>query len=58
MRMGVVDRLSRLIDLPTTSEDQAQQMFKSMKMLVAAEHMGEKFKVLCVSSESAFATGF
>lgn len=52
MRMGIAERLSALIDLPQTSEEQAEQLFDAFTMLVAPEHMGTKFKALAISNKS------
>jgi hypothetical protein len=58
MRLGLGDRVQAIIDRATTSEDQAMASFSAMKMLVAPEHMGTKFKVLCISPSIDLAVGF
>jgi SAM-dependent MidA family methyltransferase len=50
--MGIAERLSALFDLPSTSDEQAEMMFESFKMLVSPEQMGKKFKTLCITHES------
>jgi len=50
MRMGVVQRVEQLLDSEETSDQQADNLFSSLKYLVQPEHMGQKFKVLCIAS--------
>lgn len=50
MSMGAAERLDRLINLPSTSDEQAQRMFDGFKFLVAPDQMGVRFKALCVCS--------
>lgn len=50
MRMGVADRVQQLLDSDDTSDEQAEHLFSSFNYLVAPEHMGQKFKVLCIAS--------
>jgi NADH dehydrogenase [ubiquinone] 1 alpha subcomplex assembly factor 7 len=44
--LGVVQRVQQLIDLESTSEEDANLLFRGLKMLVQPEHMGKKFKVM------------
>lgn len=46
MQMGAVERVQQLIDKPGTSEEQANTLVSSLKMLVDPAVMGSKFKVL------------
>ena len=50
MRLGVAERLRRVMELPSTTDAQAARMFEDFKLLVAPEHMGTKFKVLCLGA--------
>jgi len=40
----------QLIDLPSTSDEQAEALFESMKRLVDPQEMGRKYKVLGLCS--------
>lgn len=46
MQLGAVERVQQLIDLPETSEEQANALVSSLKMLVDPAVMGSRFKVL------------
>jgi hypothetical protein len=49
MRMGIVDRAQRLLDLEETTDEQAEALVSSLKYLVEPEQMGQRFKVLCIA---------
>ena len=46
--MGIVNRVEQLIDLPSTSDDKAVELLKSLRQLVDNKDMGTRFKVLAV----------
>jgi len=58
LRMGIIERLKQLIDLDTTSDAQANDLVKSMKMLVDQTHMGDRFKIMSISHNSLQVPGF
>ncbi len=49
MNMGITQRVEQLINADHVSDDDASQLFESMKMLIMPEMMGTKFKVMIVS---------
>jgi len=49
MRMGIVQRVERLIDLPSTSEEQAAHLVDSLRKFVQEEHMGKRFKCMAIT---------
>jgi SAM-dependent MidA family methyltransferase len=53
MRMGIAERLQRVIDLPQTTEEQADKLFEAFKVLVgqAPGQMGCKFKTICIAND-------
>ena len=48
-RMGIIERVQRLISLEDTSEEQAAMLVDSIKMLMDPDAMGKKFKVMCIA---------
>ena len=60
MRMGIVERLERLIELPTTTEEQATTMVTAFRRLVgeADNGMGKRFKVMALSDSKTRVEGF
>lgn len=48
MNMGITERVEQLINAENVSDEDANQLFESMKMLVMPEMMGSKFKVMTV----------
>lgn len=52
MRMGIIPRLEKLIELPSTTDEQANKLVNSMKMLIEEERMGKRFKVMSLASAS------
>lgn len=51
MQLGIVQRVEYLINLESTSEEQANTLVSSFKTLVDPQLMGCKFKVLCIGSQ-------
>ncbi|KAJ1426027.1 S-adenosyl-L-methionine-dependent methyltransferase, partial [Ochromonadaceae sp. CCMP2298] len=58
MRMGIVPRVEALLELESTTDEQAAALVSSLKYLVQGEHMGARFKVLAVAAPSLGVTGF
>lgn len=60
MRMGIVERLERLIELPTTTDEQATSMVSAFRRLVgeAENGMGKRFKVMAISDNKTEVEGF
>lgn len=53
MALGIVRRVQRLIDEPSTTEEAANQLFASLKMLVDPAQMGKRFKVMQIETAVA-----
>jgi NADH dehydrogenase [ubiquinone] 1 alpha subcomplex assembly factor 7 len=51
MRMGAGEMVINSIEQPETTEEQAEKLSDALKYLILPEHMGEKFKVLCLSKK-------
>ncbi len=49
MNMGIVQRVEQLINADHVNDEDAAQLFESMKMLVLPENMGSKFKVMALA---------
>lgn len=58
MRMGVVERVERLMERESTSEAQAELLVESLGRLVDPAEMGRKFKVLAICSPGLAVPGF
>lgn len=56
MALGIVRRVQRLIDEPSTTEEAANQLFASLKMLVDPAQMGKRFKVMQIETVVASAS--
>lgn len=52
VHMGAVERVEQLIDMEGTSEEKAEEIYNAFEYLVDRAHMGEKFKVLALISNS------
>eukprot|EP01036_Dinobryon_divergens_P023028 gene23027-31340_t len=50
MRMGIVERAQQLMELDSTTDDQAENLVLSMQKLVDPAEMGRKYKVLALCS--------
>ena len=48
--MGALDRITQLIDLSTTTNEKAEDLYNRFEFLVDKNAMGEKFKVFSVVS--------
>ena len=57
-RMGAVSRLERLIADPRISEQQANDLVKSFKMVFQEEGMGKRFKAFAFSKNVDNIPGF
>jgi NADH dehydrogenase [ubiquinone] 1 alpha subcomplex assembly factor 7 len=60
MRMGIVERVEKLIDLPATTDEEANNLVSSMKKLVmeGEGNMGTRFKVMSISHPTTHVAGF
>jgi NADH dehydrogenase [ubiquinone] 1 alpha subcomplex assembly factor 7 len=63
MRMGIRDRVASLIELPSTTNEEAGELVTAFKRLVGStaqstEYMGDKFKVLAICDPSMKCPGF
>jgi SAM-dependent MidA family methyltransferase len=50
--------LQALLELESTTDEQAAALVSSLKYLVQGEHMGARFKVLAVAAPQLGVTGF
>jgi len=50
-RMGIIERVEKLIEAETTTDSQASQIVASLRSLIDEKEMGKRFKVLVLSSE-------
>jgi hypothetical protein len=50
--MGALQRIMKLIDLSTTSNEKASALYDQFEFLVGKEAMGRKFKVLAIASNN------
>ena len=60
-RMGIIERLEQLIELPTTTEEQAIKLIAAFRRLVGGieeKGLGERFKVLAISNSTIKVDGF
>lgn len=60
MRMGIVERVEKLIDIPATTDEEATILVSSMKKLVmdGKGNMGTRFKVMSISHPNTHVAGF
>ena len=60
MRMGIVDRVQNLIELPSTSDEQAGEMVSSFRRLVGDGDggLGKRFKVMSITDPATEIEGF
>lgn len=60
MRMGIVERVEKLIELPTTTDEVADEMLTSFKRLVgdAEDGLGKRFKVMAITDKDTQIEGF
>lgn len=60
MRMGIVERASNLIELPSTSDDTAEEMVTCLRRLVgdAEDGLGKRFKVMAITDPLTRVEGF
>ena len=52
LHMGALQRIMKLIDLSTTSNEKASALYDQFEFLVGKEAMGRKFKVLAIASNN------
>ena len=61
LRMGIVERLEQLIELPTTTDEQATKMLAAFRRIVgsdSADDMGKRFKVMAITDPNVRIDGF
>ena len=63
LRMGITDRVAALIELPETTDEQAEELLLAYKRLVGSQadsvtYMGSRFKALSFSHKSIKSPGF
>ena len=61
LRMGIVERLQQLIELPTTTDEQATKMLAAFRRIVgsdSADGMGKRFKVMAITDPNVRVDGF
>jgi NADH dehydrogenase [ubiquinone] 1 alpha subcomplex assembly factor 7 len=56
--MGIIERVSALMESPGISEKQGNDLYSALEMLVTEEAMGEKFKVLAITRDGQDVVGF
>jgi len=49
--MGIVQRVTKKIEDRETTDDEAEELFTAMERLMAAEEMGERYKVLAIAAK-------
>ena len=50
-QMGIVQRVEKKIEDPSTSDDEAFELYSAMERLMLAEQMGERYKVLAIAAK-------
>lgn len=60
VNMGILDRIQRLVELPSTTEEEASMLVQSFKKLVGegSEEMGKRFKVMAITDGDTDIPGF
>lgn len=58
LSMGIIDRAEKLIEMESTSEDDAEKLVESCKILIDPKQMGSRFKVLCITDHKTEVFGF
>ena len=58
LNMGIIDRLTKLLESENVSEEQANHLFQSFKVLIDENQMGTRFKVMCLSHPDVKVAGF
>lgn len=56
--MGALERIEQLIDSPSVSENDAETIVESFKMLIDPAQMGKRFKVVCIANTMLKVDGF
>jgi NADH dehydrogenase [ubiquinone] 1 alpha subcomplex assembly factor 7 len=49
--MGIVERVSGLIEDDNTTDEQAEDLYNALERLVLPEHMGERYKVMAIAKK-------
>jgi NADH dehydrogenase [ubiquinone] 1 alpha subcomplex assembly factor 7 len=49
--MGIVERVSGLIEDDDTTDEQAEDLYHALERLVLPEHMGERYKVMAIAKK-------
>ena len=50
-QMGIVQRVEKKIEDPSTSDDEAFELYSAMERLMLADQMGERYKVLAIAAK-------
>jgi NADH dehydrogenase [ubiquinone] 1 alpha subcomplex assembly factor 7 len=58
LSMGALERIENLIDSPSVSEEDAENIVESFKMIIDPNQMGKRFKVLCIANHKLNIDGF
>lgn len=58
VRMCIIRRLEEILELDSTTDEEANSLFESMKYLVEEDKMGKRFKVLSIASKNIKVPGF
>lgn len=58
LSMGIIERLEKLIESPTVSDQDAQVIIDSLQKIIDPEGMGKRFKVMCISDQQTTVFGF
>lgn len=60
MRMGIMTRVEKLIELPSTTDESAGEMVTSFKRLVGDGEggLGKRFKVMAITDPKTQVEGF
>lgn len=49
--MGIMERVSGLIEDDNTTDEQAEDLYSALERLVLPEHMGERYKVMAIAKK-------
>lgn len=50
-QMGIVQRVEKKIEDPSTSDEQAEEIYSAMERLMAEDQMGDRYKVLAIAAK-------
>lgn len=58
MRMGIITRVERLLESPTVTDEQAEDLVAATRRLVDPAQMGSRFKVLQIVHPDCKLSGY